>query len=411
MDTALWIASGIVTASMLAWTWLALSRGWFWRTDQRLEGRHEEAVGAGPWPSVAVVVPARNEAQVIPRSLSTLLNQDYPGPLHIFLVDDVSEDGTAEVAREVARVEGSGDGLTVVQGEPLPPGWTGKVWALHQGVRAARDFEAEYLWFTDADIAHSSGVLRALVSKAVDCRLDMVSVMAQLRASSPWERVLIPAFVFFFTKIYPFRWVNDHRRPTAAAAGGCMLVRGQALEDRGGFEEIKGSVIDDCSLARLLRGGDGGGRLWLGLSHDVTSLRAYNGLGVVWTMVRRSAYSQLNYSALNLVGTVVGMLMLYMAPPLATVAGITALVTGQALASSMLLVSAGVGSWAVMSAIYLPMLRWHRVSVMLSPVLPATAMLYTLMTIDSAWRTLRGQGGGWKGRTYETRTPGQHLDS
>ena len=411
MDTALWIASGIVTASMLGWTWLALARGWFWRTDQRLEGRYEEAVGAGPWPSVAVVVPARNEAQVIPRSLSTLLNQDYPGPLHVFLVDDVSEDGTAEAAREVARVEGSGYGLTVVQGEPLPPGWTGKVWALHQGVRAARDFEAEYLWFTDADIAHSSGVLRALVSKAVDCRLDMVSVMAQLRASSPWERVLIPAFVFFFTKIYPFRWVNDHRRPTAAAAGGCMLVRGQALEDRGGFEEIKGSVIDDCSLARLLRGGDGGGRLWLGLSHDVTSLRAYNGLGVVWAMVRRSAYSQLNYSALNLVGTVVGMLMLYMAPPLATAAGITALVTGQALASSMWLVSAGVGSWAVMSAIYLPMLRWHRVSVMLSPVLPATAMLYTLMTIDSAWRTLRGQGGGWKGRTYETRTPGQHLDS
>ncbi len=183
-----------------------------------------------------------------------------------------------------------------------------------------------------------------------------------------------------------------------------MLVRGQALEDRGGFEGIRGSVIDDCSLARLLTGGNDGGRLWLGLSHDVTSLRAYNGLGAVWAMVRRSAYSQLNYSVLNLVGTVVGMLMLYMAPPLATAAGITALVTGQALPSSVWLASAGVGSWAVMSAIYLPMLRWHRVSALLSPVLPATAMLYTLMTVDSAWRTLRGRGGGWKGRTYETRT-------
>lgn len=400
MSIVLWIGAAIGSASLLAWVWLLVGRGWFWMTDQRLRMPLESSIGTVRWPSVAVVVPARNEVDILPHSLPTLLKQDYPGPLHIFLVDDGSEDGTAEVAREVATQTGLDDRLTVVCGEPLPQGWAGKVWALHQGIDAAHQASRDYYLFTDADIAYSPGVLQAIVVKAQSDRLDLVSLMAQLRVSTFWERMLIPAFVFFFAKIYPFRWVNDAGNRTAAAAGGCVLLRRGALEQAGGFRQIADAIIDDCALAKLVKGKNGGGRIWLGLTHEVRSLRAYHGLRGIWAMVARTAFAQLNYSPLNLLGTVLGMLVVYLAPVLALVTGLIALGTSGDRTLSVWMASVGFAAWTVMFSIYLPMVKWYRVSPLLPTLLPVTAMLYTSMTIDSALRTWKGRGGAWKGRTY-----------
>lgn len=401
MTIALWIAALVSGASLLAWAYLVAGRGRFWLTDQRLPLAPGDVEGLA-WPAVSVIVPARNEAEVLPRTLPTLLRQDYPGPFHLFLVDDASEDATADMARWVARDVGASQRLTVVAGEPLPSGWTGKLWALEQGVRASAGGAAPFLLLTDADIAHPPGGLRALVLKAEAEDLDLVSLMAHLRAETLWERLLIPAFVYFFAKLYPFRWVSDPRRATAAAAGGCVLLRRAALERAGGLEPISSAIIDDCALARLIkeRGRPGGGRLWLGLSREVRSLRAYGGLAGIWGMVARSAFAQLNYSPLLLLGTVVGMLLVYLVPPLAALAGLIALGLGLPTAPSGWLAAAGLAAWAAMAGSYLPMLRWYGLSPLLAPLLPLTAALYTLMTADSALRSWRGRGGAWKGRTY-----------
>ncbi|MFI9202596.1 glycosyltransferase [Streptomyces sp. NPDC053048] len=377
-----WITAG----SLAAWGWLLLGQGFFWRTDVRLPDRAPPA----EWPAVAVVVPARDEAEVLPSSLPSLLAQDYPGRAEIFLVDDGSTDGTGELARELAREHG-GLPLTVDSpGEP-GPGWTGKLWAVRHGMALARArTDAEYLLLTDADIAHGPDSLRELVSAARSSGLDLVSQMARLRVATGWERMIVPAFVYFFAQLYPFRRVNRPGTWTAAAAGGCVLLRQEAAERAGVPDTIRQAVIDDVSLARAVK--RSGGRIWLGLAERVDSVRPYQGLGPLWRMVSRSAYAQLLHSPLLLAGTVVGLALVYLVPPAAVAAG--------ALTGSVPPLVLGAGAWAVMAGTYLPMLRYYRRPPWLAPLLPFTALLYLLMTVDSAVQHYRGRGAAWKGRTY-----------
>ncbi|MEU1376213.1 glycosyltransferase [Streptomyces triculaminicus] len=377
-----WITAG----SLAAWAWLLAGQGFFWRTDVRLPDR---APPAG-WPDVAVVVPARDEAEVLPSSLPSLLAQDYPGRAEIFLVDDGSTDGTGELARALGREHG-GLPLTVDSpGEP-GPGWTGKLWAVRHGVSLARArTDAEYLLLTDADIAHDPDSLRELVAAARASGLDLVSQMARLRVTTGWERLIVPAFVYFFAQLYPFRWVNRPGGRTAAAAGGCVLLRREAAERAGIPDVIRQAVIDDVALARAVK--RSGGRIWLGLAERVDSVRPYPGLRPLWRMVSRSAYAQLLHSPALLAGTVMGLAVVYLVPPLAVAAG--------ALGGAVVPLALGGTAWAVMAGTYLPMLRYYRQPPWLAPLLPFTALLYLLMTVDSAVQHYRGRGAAWKGRTY-----------
>ncbi|MDT0452651.1 glycosyltransferase [Streptomyces hesseae] len=382
MSALTWIATG----SLAAWGWLLLGQGFFWRTDVGLPPRTPPA----DWPAVAVVVPARDEAEVLPMSLPSLLAQDYPGPLEIFLVDDGSADGTGELARALAGEHG-GPPLTVASpGEPAP-GWTGKLWAVRHGMALALDrTDAEYLLLTDADIAHGPDSLRELVAAARSGGLDLVSQMARLRVTTFWERMIVPAFVYFFAQLYPFRRVNRPGGRTAAAAGGCVLLRRDAALRAGVPESIRQAVIDDVSLARAVR--RSGGRIWLGLADRVESVRPYPGLGPLWRMVSRSAYAQLLHNPLLLAATVAGLAVVYLAPPVAVVAG--------ALTGSVVPLVCGGLAWAVMAGTYAPMLRYYRQPLWLAPLLPVTGLLYLLMTVDSAVQHHRGRGAAWKGRTY-----------
>ena len=359
--------------SLVVWLVLLFFRGRFWRADQRLDPNTPELAA---WPAVIAVIPARNEAATIGRSVASLLGQNYPGAFSLVVVDDDSDDGTAAAA-------GVSDRLTVVSGEPLPPGWTGKLWAVHQGLERTGD--AAFVLLTDADIEHPPQSLRRLVAKAEQGDLDLVSLMVRLRCETFWERLLIPAFVFFFQKLFPFPRVNDPDRPEAAAAGGCMLVRRAALERSGGIEAIRHRLIDDCALAAGIKPG---GPIWLGLTEDVHSLRAYQRLGEIWTMVARTAYEQLRRSPLALIGTMFGMAVIYLVPPLAVVGG-----DGVARAC-------GLAAWLLMVVAYRPTLRLYGLPAWHGLLLPVAALFYSLMTIDSARRHGRGQGGAWKGRSY-----------
>ncbi|MEU9404402.1 glycosyltransferase [Streptomyces sp. NPDC048281] len=371
--------------SLAAWLWLLLCQGFFWRTDVRLPPRREPA----GWPDVCVVVPARDEAAVLPLSLPSLLAQEYPGRAEVFLVDDGSTDGTGELARELAARHG-GLPLTVTSpGEP-PSGWTGKLWAVRHGISLARARDPEYLLLTDADIAHGPDSLRLLVAAARTGGFDMVSQMARLRVASLWERLVVPAFVYFFAQLYPFRRIGRKGSRTAAAAGGCVLLRADAAERARVPDAIRHAVIDDVALARAVKGT--GGHIWLGLAERVDSVRPYPRLHDLWRMVSRSAYAQLRHNPLLLLGTVAGLALVYLVPPAAAVAG--------AATDSTATVLAGAAAWLVMTATYLPMLRYYRQSLWLAPLLPFTAFLYLLMTVDSAVQHYRGRGAAWKGRTY-----------
>ena len=388
----------VTALAAAAWVYLLAGHGQFWRTDQRLPPAGRTA-GPPSWPALAVVIPARDEAEVLPTSLPSLLGQDYPGPLRVVLVDDESADGTAAVAARLSEQAGATARLAVLAGEPLPPGWAGKVWAMHQGLRAAGD--AEYVLFTDADIAYRPGALRALAAAATGSGRDLVSQMALLRADTTWERLLIPAFVYFFAQLYPFRRVNRPGARTAAAAGGCMLVRREALKAAGGLEPIRSARIDDVALGALLkRSAGGGGSAWLGFTTEVISTRGYQGLAEIWDMVARSAYTQLRYSAAALAGTVLGMIWLYLVPVAATLAGLILLAAGRG-GGALILSVAGLAAWTLMAATYLPVLRLYRLSRARSLALPAIGVLYTAMTISSAARHHAGRGGEWKGRTIE----------
>lgn len=355
------------------------------------------------WPSIAVVIPARNEADVIPGTLPSRLDQDYPGDFHVFLVDDSSGDGTAEAAGRSAAGPWKSR-LTVVSSRPPPEGWSGKVWAMAEGVRAAEADAPDYYLFTDADVLFERGTLKSLVKRAQRDNRQLVSIMARLHADSFWERLLIPAFVHFFDKLYPFRWVSDPRCATAGAAGGCILVRRDALKRAGGLAAVAGELIDDCALAALIQA-EGGedrrpGRLWLGFDAGVSSERAYGGPGPIWKMVARSAYVQLGCSPWILAGTVAGMALLYAMPPSAGVAGLVMLGHGNAGAGALSLTAGGIGAWLLMAAGYAPILIWHRVSLVFAPLLPVAAFFYTLMTLDSARLHHSGSGFAWKGRSY-----------
>ncbi|MGP3976142.1 glycosyltransferase [Streptomyces sp. 8N114] len=381
--SALTWTSAVPLASLAAWAWLLLGQGFFWRTDVRMP----PSPGDGDpvtWPSVAVVVPARDEAEVLPLTLPTLLTQEYPGHARILLVDDGSSDGTGALARELARNAPDGPPLTVLNpGEP-EPGWTGKLWAVRHGIAHARSGpeEPEFVLLTDADIAHGPDSLRSLVRGAVSQRLDLVSQMARLRVRTGWERLIVPAFVYFFAQLYPFRWVNNPGARTAAAAGGCALLRTEAAVRAGVPDSIRDAVIDDVTLGRAVK--RSGGRIWLGLADRVSSVRPYVGLGPLWRMVSRSAYAQLLNNPLLLVCTVGGLVLVYVVPPVSACAGSPV----------------GGAAWLVMTLSYVSILRYYRQPLWLAPLLPVTAVLYLAMTVDSAVQHYRGRGAAWKGRTY-----------
>ncbi|MFF9091243.1 glycosyltransferase [Streptomyces sp. NPDC014991] len=381
VSTFLWIT----VVSLAAWCWLLLGQGFFWRTDVRLPRRREPDA----WPPVCVVVPARDEAEVLPAALPSLLAQDYPGRAEVFLVDDGSTDGTGDLARELSRRHG---GLPLTVGSPgePPAGWTGKLWALRYGIGLARAREPAYLLLTDADIAHAPDSLRELVAAARTGGFDVVSQMARLRVESAWERLVVPAFVYFFAQLYPFRWIGREGSRTAAAAGGCVLLRAGTVDEARVPDAIRHAVIDDVALARAVK--HAGGRVWLGLADRVDSVRPYPRLHDLWRMVARSAYAQLRHRPLLLLGTVAGLALVYLVPPAAVVAGVAGGSTATAATGGL--------AWAVMAGTYVPMLRYYRQPLWLAPLLPFTAFLYLLMTVDSAVRHHRGRGAAWKGRTY-----------
>jgi hopene-associated glycosyltransferase HpnB len=378
------IALTIAIIALAIWLYLLLFRGGFWlgrETDTRAPP--PLARGVEPSPRVVAVVPARNEANVLPRSLRSLLAQDYAPPLTVILVDDQSEDGTAEVARRIAAAA-RGE-VVVLRGEPRPPGWTGKVWALQQGIAHAATLRdpPQYLLLTDADIAYAPDALTHLVARARADGLVLTSLMAKLNCESLAERALIPAFIFFFQMLYPFAWVGRATMRTAAAAGGCMLVEKRALERAGGMAAIRNALIDDCALARVMKVQ---GPIWLGLTERVVSIRPYPRLDDIRRMVSRSAYAQLRYSPLLLAGTAIGMAVTYLAAPLLAVF------------SSYPASAFGVAAWLLMAIAFQPTLRFYRASPFWGLALPLIAAAYLVFTFDSAYQHWRGRGGMWKGR-------------
>jgi hopene-associated glycosyltransferase HpnB len=389
----------LTVLSLVIWLYLLFFRGRFWYSDSRLDDTYPTL---SVYPSVRAIVPARNEADVISVSVSSLLQQDYAGDLAIVLVDDGSNDGTAEVAREVAEKLHRTEKLTILPGQPLPAGWTGKLWAMKQGIaRATEDSKPDYFLLTDADIEHDRGNLSRLIAKAERENQAIVSLMVALRCESFWERFLIPAFVFFFEKLYPFPLVNDPRSKVAAAAGGCILIRRDILEKIGGIDILKTALIDDCSLAIAVKNylrthpEIKERSIWLGLSRTTRSIRPYPDLDTIWNMVARTAFTQLNYSWLLLTGTVFGMFVTYLVAPIGLLFG---LISGDQL---LILVSSIV--WVLMAISYWPTLKLYNLSVWRSFTLPLIALFYSFMTVDSAFRHWRGQGGAWKGRVYPSR--------
>jgi len=377
----------VALLALVVWITCILGRGGFW-LGREYDSRHllpirGDNVAAEDWPSIVAVVPARNEADLLPRSLASLLAQDYRGAFVIVIVDDQSDDGTADTARRLA--EGSRRNVIVVRGRPLPQGWTGKVWALEQGIAHASTLARppRFLLLTDADISHAPDSLTRLIERARANALVMTSLMAKLNCESLAERTLIPAFIFFFQMLYPFAWVNARSTTTAAAAGGCMLVDRQALERAGGIAAIRGALIDDCALAQLMKAQ---GPIWLGLTDRVLSLRSYSRFGDIRRMVARSAYAQLRYSPLLLTGTVAGMTVTYLAAPLITIVG--------DYPANML----GGVTWALMAGVFQPTLRQYRLSPLWGGALPLVAAVYVGFTLDSAYQHYRGRGGFWKGR-------------
>lgn len=365
--------------AVLIWLYLFLGRGMFWRLR---EG------SALPLPSprrVAIVIPARNEAETIGPTIASLAAQNFAGATHIFLVDDHSTDETAEIARSSAGP----DLLTVASAPPPAPGWTGKLWALAEGLRQAESFHPDYVLFSDADIVHAPNALTQLTAHAEADGYDLVSWMVKLHSTTFAEKALIPAFVFFFFMLYPPAWTKDVRRRTAGAAGGCILLRWTALARIGGMAAIRGELIDDCALANAVK--STGGRIWLGITSETRSIRGYGTFGEIGRMISRTAFWQLRHSVILLAGTVAGMFLTYMLPPLLVFTGRPLVMVPGALA------------WGLMMAAYAPMLRIYGLSFAWAPMLPLVALFYTGATIHSAVRYWTGRGGEWKGRAQDVR--------
>jgi hopene-associated glycosyltransferase HpnB len=364
------------------WLYLLVGRGLFWLGRERDD---RTAPAEGPWPPVMAVIPARDEAECVGDTVASLLRQDYPGPFRVIVVDDQSQDGTAEVARAAAAALNAADRLTVISGRSLPAGWTGKLWAQSQGVEAAEGAPEppDYILFTDADIVYVPDELRKLVGRARTSGAVLTSLMAKLRCESFAERMFVPAFIFFFQMLYPFAWANDPRRGTAAAAGGCMLVRREVLRAAGGMASIRNALIDDCALAKRLKAH---GPIWIGLTDGVHSVRAYPAVADIRKMVSRTAYAQLQYSPLILAGTVLGLAVTYLFPVLLTI-----FASGRA----QIL---GLAAWLLMALAFQPIVRFYRASPLWGLALPAIAATYMAFTLDSAYQHARGRGGMWKGR-------------
>jgi hopene-associated glycosyltransferase HpnB len=377
-------ATAVAILSLAIWLYLLFGRGFFWCERPR------RAVAAPQRrPEIVAIIPARDEAETIGTTVTSLLCQDYGGPLTIVLVDDHSSDGTATVASSAARAIGGADRLTIVPARTLPAGWTGKMWAVAEGLRhvEASGNTAELVLLTDADIAHHPGNLAGLVARIESDGLDLASLMVRLNCATLAERALIPAFVFFFAMLYPFAWVNDPRRRTAGAAGGCVLVPRAALQRIGGVASVRDALIDDCALAGRIKAG---GRIWLGLAGETRSLRRYEGLGDIWRMIARTAYSQLGYSPLLLGATVLGLAVTYLAPPILVLAG-----------SDETSFLAGAAAWLAMTIAFVPILRVYEQPPLIAPLLPVIAAFYLAATIDSARRHWQGRGGEWKGRVQQ----------
>jgi hopene-associated glycosyltransferase HpnB len=366
----------------LVWLYLIVGRGAFWLCRVRDTGHASPDLQQ--WPAVVAVVPARNEADHIAASVGSLLRQEYPGSFRIIVVDDDSSDGTASVAtRAAASVPGRQ--LIVVGSRNPPPGWTGKIWAVQQGIATAEELQPEYLLLTDADIVHAPDTLAWLVKRAGAGRFVLTSLMAKLRCESLAERTHVPAFIYFFQMLFPFSWVSKPRASTAAAAGGCMLLHANALASAGGIASIRNALIDDCSLAEKLKKI---GPIWLGLTERSRSIRPYDTLTDVKRMISRSAYAQLHYSPLLLAATVAAMALTFIAPPLLAI-----FATG-------LPRFLGLVVWLVMTISYIPTLRFYRLSPFWSLALPGIAALYLYYTINSAYDHMQGRGGQWKGRIH-----------
>jgi len=380
MSAAISLPLAVSLLTLAIWIYMILGRGLFWWP-------HEEPAPALPktWPRVTAIIPARNEAQTVARTLASLLEQDYPGEFSIVLVDDHSEDGTADIARAAAAKAGKSANLRVIAARSLPEGWSGKLWALSEGVRATAEAGAspELYLFTDADIGHHRENLSELVARLQANQLDLASLMVRLHCESQVEKFMIPAFVWFFAMLRPFAWASDPDRRTAAAAGGCILIRRSAYERIGGYAAIRQELIDDCALAREVKRG---GKIWLGLTSRTISLRPYSGLGDVWNVIARTAYEHLDYSPWKLLGTVLGMSLIFLAAP------------GLALALTGPPAWVALASWAAMALAYAPMLRFYRVGLWRVPLLPVVALFYMGATVDSARRHGMGKGGLWKGR-------------
>jgi hopene-associated glycosyltransferase HpnB len=374
---------GIATVPVLIWLYLLTGRGHFWRVT----AQHASPPPPGAPRRVVVLVPARNEAPVIGAAVASLAQQSFNGAIHIMVIDDDSSDGTAEAARNAARGAGALGRFALLRGAPLPRGWTGKLWALSQGVAAAAPLEPDYLLFSDADICHEPTSIGSLVASAESNDRALVSRMVRLSTVSFAERLLIPAFVFFFFKLYPPAWVADPRRKLAAAAGGCLLVRPAALARAGGLAAIRTQIIDDCALARAIKGS--GGRIALELAADTRSLRRYRSAGEIGSMISRSAFAQLRHSYLLVAATLLGLFLTYLLPALLLLFGDPP-VAGLGLAALLM-----------MSVCYLPMVRFYGLSGAWSLSLPVVAVFYAGAVLHSTVQHARGRGGAWKGRVQD----------
>lgn len=374
--------AGII--SLLIWAYLLLGRGGFWRIHHVAPqlSSHENPV------QIAVIVPARNEADVVSRAIRSLLQQHGENAVHIFLVDDGSTDGTVQAARDAAAAAGAVGKLTVIEGSVLPAGWSGKLWAMQQGIERARASAPDFFLFTDADVEHASDSLSALISMAQTGPYDMASFMVKLHCETPAEKLLVPAFVFFFFKLYPPAWVANPRRATAGAAGGCILIRSATLAQAGGIEAIRQEVIDDCALAARVK--RTGGRLWLGASATTRSIRPYGSFSEIGRMISRSAFNQLGHSSMLLLLSMVGMAVTYFLPPA------LALFSHRAAPAAL-----GAAAWLLMMISYVPVLRMYRLNPLWAMALPAIAVFYVGATFHSAWKYWSGRGGEWKGRVQD----------
>ena len=391
-------AQAAAAVPLAIWLYLLLARGGFWRVSRTLQRQRSSLpdVGAGRRAGrVVAVIPARDEVGSIGKAVCSLLAQTLEVPIHIIVVDDGSTDGTAEEARRAAEAVGASAGarLTVLPGTPPAPGWTGKLWALSQGVAAASARHPDFLLLTDADIEYAPGELAALADKAQAEHLDLASLMVRLSTATFAERCLIPAFVFFFLKLYPPAWIASARSAVAGAAGGCMLVRPASLARAGGLAAIRGCIIDDCALAHAIK--SSGGRIWLGLARQTRSLRVYGTFGEIGAMISRTAFNQLRHSYAALAATLLGLAVTYLAPPLLL------------LSREPVVIGLGAAAWLLMTASYLPMVRFYRVATVYALTLPAVALFYAAATVHSAIQYAAGRGGRWKGRAQDIRSAGE----